>query len=123
MTTTLPEEGFTFLDWSWDVTAARALTEGRAVQQADITQAPTMLVRLDEDHWPTVDLTDPIIVGWTPDFGGGDRATLPLDGWHRIRKAQHEGLTTLPALLLTPEESDACLLARPRRTRRPRRAR
>lgn len=119
-----PVDAFRFLSWSWDVTAALRLVEGRNPQQVAITNAPTSFIHLDDDHWPTVDLTAPILVGWTPtNLPGGERAPLPLDGWHRIRKAQHEGLVTLPGLLLTPDESDACLLTRPRTTRRPRRAR
>lgn len=111
----LDDEVFTFLLWRWSITRARRLLAGRPAQPADISDAPTMLVRIDEEHLADVDLDEPIIVGWTPANGQtGERAPMPLDGWHRIARAQRAGRGELPALLLTPEESDRCLLAGPR---------
>lgn len=114
------DEAFTLLAWQWDVAAARTILDGRPVTEVDVRDAPVMFIGIDEAHWPTVDLTDPIIVGWTPATSTGERSPLPLDGWHRIRKALEQGRSHLPARVLTPEESDACLISRPRRPRRSR---
>jgi hypothetical protein len=38
---------------------------------------------------------------------GGELSHLPIDGWHRIKKALKQGIKALPAYVLTLEESQA----------------
>ena len=85
--------------YSWNISAAEALVAGRDPQQVDIRQWVTQLssANINESHWPTADLTKPLIIAPLPRTG----ELRPIDGWHRIRRAAAEGVTTLPAHVLT----------------------
>jgi len=53
---------------------------------------------------PNFDLSFPVIVA---DIKG---QILPIDGWHRIAKAVDSGITVLPAVLLTKEETQKVMM-------------
>ncbi|WP_188186951.1 hypothetical protein [Nonomuraea sp. SYSU D8015] len=99
---------FEALAFVWDITAALELVEGRQPNRrinVDDVADLLRLVSIDENYAATVDLTKPILLAPLPDprTGKPDRE-MPIDGWHRIARALHERVTTLPAIALTPEE-------------------
>jgi hypothetical protein len=107
---------FTFAKWRWDVQAAlHIVADGRDVEQVPVFKLAALLgvIRVDEAHIDTVDLTEPILLAPLPDSPDW---VLPIDGWHRIAKAARAGLDTLPAVRLTETESAAIRteLRRPR---------
>ncbi|MFD8529473.1 hypothetical protein ACFV0L_18835 [Streptosporangium canum] len=94
-------EVFHFGPYAWNITAAERVVEGREPDCITVERAAALLflVYIDEAHAATVDLTKPLILAPFADTGN-----IPIDGWHRIWKAQREGVETLPACALTPEE-------------------
>ena len=54
---------------------------------------------LDND----VDLTRPILIVSVP-LSDGEPVTIPIDGYHRLWRAWHDGVETLPAIVLTAEQ-------------------
>ncbi|MFB4284996.1 hypothetical protein ACBJ59_57700 [Nonomuraea sp. MTCD27] len=99
-------EFFQMLGWSWDITAAKKLTQGRAPEGVIVTEwwaAMLNLVAIDAEHAAQVDLSEPLIAATVPTGG-----ILIIDGWHRLCKAVTIGLPELPAVVLTAEEERAC---------------
>lgn len=124
------EEVFTFIRTQWDVRAAKRLLASKniKVHTVDVAECAKLLggstpngnggftiwpgVSVD---WPRVetdltkpeaeqeiDLTIPVIIVQTPQGN-----ILPIDGYHRIAKAQKLGLTEIPAVLLSKKDSKA----------------
>ncbi|MEU6783455.1 hypothetical protein ABZ912_30030 [Nonomuraea angiospora] len=99
---------FEALAFIWDVTAALELIQGRQPNRhinvddwADLLR----FVSIDENHAATVDLTEPVLLAPLPDPSTGQPGMeMPIDGWHRISRALAEGVATLSAIALTPEE-------------------
>ncbi|MFG1965718.1 hypothetical protein [Nonomuraea sp. NPDC049028] len=87
--------------YAWNVTAAMRIVEGREPDCIQVEKAAALLwlVYIDKAHAATVDLTQPLILAPFADAGN-----IPIDGWHRLWKARREGIETLPALALTPDE-------------------
>jgi hypothetical protein len=113
------DEVFTFLTFRWNVTRAWRLAEGREAVTADVSswwaflgpppgQAGNAigLVRVDDGHAATVDLSRPLLFVTHPDFG-----PVLIDGWHRLRKAQIAGQRLLPVVVLTEDEEDQVRIA------------
>lgn len=73
-----------------------------------ITPGPSF----DALHALTVDLTRPLILAAVPTTSGG-RCTLLIDGTHRLARGFIEGVETLPAWLLSTDETDAITRIRP----------
>ncbi|MEV4581509.1 hypothetical protein AB0K16_50570 [Nonomuraea jabiensis] len=99
-------EIFQMLGWSWDITAAKQLTQGRAPEGLIMTEwwaAMLNLVAIDAEHAAQVDLSEPLIAATVPTGG-----ILIIDGWHRLCKAMTMGLPELHAVVLTAEEERAC---------------
>ncbi|UBU16614.1 hypothetical protein [Nonomuraea gerenzanensis] len=96
-----PREVFRFGFYAWNITAALRIVEGREPDRVNVKEAATLLwlIYVNESHAATVDLAQPVLLA--PFAGAGH---IPIDGWHRIWKARREGVETLPALALTPEE-------------------
>lgn len=98
-------ETFTMLADRWDIDKARAVLDQSPREPIQVPIASALqiigLIRIDEVHAQTVDLSAPIIVALTP-----DGLPLPIDGWHRIWRASVEGYMTLPAYVLTLKESE-----------------
>lgn len=102
MTTTEPQEDrdyFSFLTYTWDVTAAAALATDLPVQPFTVRSAFQVLpfVRVDEEHAKGVDLSLPLL---TVHLKEVDSAFV-IDGWHRLHRAAKEGVESLPCKLLT----------------------
>ncbi|MEU9305728.1 hypothetical protein [Streptomyces sp. NPDC048269] len=57
------------------------------------------IIRVDEKHAAHVDLTEPVLVACVADIG----TTMLIDGWHRLYRAQTEGLTHLPCRVIDEE--------------------
>jgi nitrogen fixation protein len=96
-------ECFCFLSYCWDVTAAKQIAANLPIGRFDPTSWFGWLgaITLDEDHIPTVDLERPIIAVKLADAGG---ASMIIDGWHRIARAQRDGLTDLPVTVLDEDQ-------------------
>jgi hypothetical protein len=98
---------FHFMTKAWNIDAAQALLEKkpRKPRLVDISTAMN-LIRTDQAYVDSIDLdrAAPIIVGTiTID---GKEYWMPLDGWHRIRRAKDLGVKKLPAYVLTKKETD-----------------
>jgi hypothetical protein len=98
------DDHFTFMAARWNVSEALRTYGDRQPSTADLTLSFHILpsIRIEEQRWPGVDLACPIIIATIAD--GDDTLPLVIDGWHRVRKAQEEGLTQLPAIILSPDE-------------------
>lgn len=99
---------FVFGIWRYDIDLAQDLIAAspRATRLIDVPQLASMfslgIIRVDEAYARSADLAVPLIVAPLPDEGH-----LVIDGWHRIWRALQEGVATLPAYLLTAEETKA----------------
>ena len=117
-------EGFTFLFKSWDVAKAWTLVAEQAPHGTIVVEewaramfrAPSAADMLDKSkiyamsvHVDTawcldndVDLTRPILIASVP--MSDEMLTIPIDGYHRLWRAWHDGIETLPAIVLTTEQ-------------------
>ncbi len=97
------EEIFQFLATMWDINQVKQLIidDPREVKSVSVPELRNFasLVRTDKDRAAEADLNHPIIVAR---FNQG---YIPIDGYHRIRRALDEGLDSLPAVFLTAQES------------------
>lgn len=118
-------EGFTYVHLRWDVAKAWTLVADVA-PDSHITVAewapalfgaPSPEAMLDPSRiyvgvgvdtaWcltNDVDLTRPVLVVTRTLPNGGATVTLMIDGYHRLYRAWHDGVETLPAIMLTPEQ-------------------
>lgn len=96
-------ETFHFLAYSWDVTAAQQIAADLPVHRFDPMPWFGWLgaVALDEDRIATADLERPIIGVKIAEANG---APLIIDGWHRIARAQCDGITELPVTILDEDQ-------------------
>jgi hypothetical protein len=94
---------FQFLAYRWDVTRAQQIAADLPVGRFDPQSWFRWLgaIRLDEDHIPAADLTRPIIA---VKLSGADGSPMIIDGWHRLARAQREGVTDLPVVLLNEDQ-------------------
>lgn len=60
------------------------------------------------EAWEPVNLAIPVIV--LTRAPKHQYPLVPIDGWHRISKAKKLGLISLPCVLLSKQESDACVI-------------
>lgn len=107
-------EWFQFLVHGWDVEKAKTFVPDEVEDTIDPREVESMVnsilgVSVDEEYAMSdaVDLTEPVIIGWfdvEDDDGELIRQHLVIDGWHRVYRALEEGVETLPAYMLTPEE-------------------
>lgn len=105
MTTTEEIDGhdyFTFLSYTWDVTAAADLAAGLPVQPFVVKSAFHLLpfIHVDQEHALTVDLEEPLLAVYLKEVD----SPLVIDGWHRVARAAKEGVTELPCWLLTADQ-------------------
>lgn len=103
-------EGHTYL---WNVTRAKAIVEERPrepdlfrpqEQGVSVAHIAQRYPSLDWEYARTTDMSLPLL--FVP-FAG---AAQLIDGWHRLGRAVLEGVTELPAYLLTEEEARQCLV-------------
>jgi hypothetical protein len=96
-------EVFQFLSYRWDVTHAQQIAADLPVGSFDPQPWFGWLgaIGLDEAHIPVVDLTRPIIAVRIREADG---AVMIIDGWHRLARAQRDGVTELPAVLLDEDQ-------------------
>ncbi len=104
-----PEKTVEGLDGIFDVQKAKQIIAAtpREIEKIDLVKNEAYFrsyvddeVNLKDDiDWNTVDCSIPLIFVRLP---GGK---LQIDGKHRLAKAMRTGLKTLPAIILTPEES------------------
>lgn len=108
---------FRFMAKAWDIDQAMEILKKnpREPKKVDVSKAD-LPVRTDPDHVPYANLRDPIIIGTIKDKGG--EFWLPIDGWHRIRRAQQLGIRKLPAFVLTSKETSSIEIDRPPRRER-----
>jgi hypothetical protein len=91
-------ELFRFLAFAWDVTQAHRRAADYPIHQVDIAVLAgfATLIRVNPAHLDQADLSRPILIAPIPEAGN-----LVIDGWHRIHRAVRDGLTHLPARVLT----------------------
>ncbi|WP_165964080.1 ParB N-terminal domain-containing protein [Actinomadura sp. KC216] len=96
-------EVFQFLSWRWDITKAQEIAAELPVQRVDPKPWFGWLgaIALNEDHIPTVALDRPIIAVRLRELDG---AAMIIDGWHRIARAQRDGVTELPIVVLDEDQ-------------------
>ena len=100
--------------WHWSILAATAFAQARnevvVISLAEMEITAPMLLHLYPDIDPayalTTDLSQPLLFAPI-----GDKVRL-IDGSHRVMKALFHRIDELPAYFLTPEESEASLIAR-----------
>ncbi|GAA4314670.1 hypothetical protein ACFQY7_36045 [Actinomadura luteofluorescens] len=94
---------FVLLGWAWDVAlAARAATR-YPVTHARVSEIGA-LIRVDQDHAETVDLSHPLLAVPPSEVG----TPIVIDGWHRLHKARQTGVTELPVVFLNADDERAC---------------
>ncbi|TDB91214.1 hypothetical protein E1264_02685 [Actinomadura sp. KC216] len=96
-------EVFQFLAFRWDITKAQQIAADLPVHRCDPQPWFGWLaaVALDEDHIPAVDLDRPIIAVRLREADG---AAMIIDGWHRVARAQRDGVTELPIVVLDEDQ-------------------
>jgi hypothetical protein len=122
-------ESFNLLMYSWNIDEAKKILAARPRESVEVPLASVrglidyppkpdgasiMSVWVDTDHVSHVDTTIPGIMGYLPisvplvgkTNDASNRHRWPIDGYHRIARAIDLGLTTVPMLMLTAEESD-----------------
>ena len=108
-------EVFRLLVWTWDISEAHRLAASYPVHQVDIGGlvgfAP--LIRVNPAHLDAVDLAVPILIVPVPELGN-----LVIDGWHRIHRALRDGVTVLPARVLSEVDEQHCRIRPAGRTDR-----
>jgi hypothetical protein len=89
-------------EFAWNIDQADAIVSGRQPSELEIARwVPGLPEReINEEHWPTVDLTKPLIA--VPFPGTGE--LFLIDGWHRVRRASEEGVSVLPVHVMTIDE-------------------
>jgi nitrogen fixation protein len=96
-------EVFQFLTYRWDITKAWKIANGLPVRR--FNAQPWFgwlgLIQIDEDHLASADLERPVLVVKIRELGG---APLVVDGWHRLAKAQRDGVAELPVVVLDEDQ-------------------
>ena len=108
-------EVFRLLAWAWDIREAHRLAAGRSVIQVDIGGLVgfASLIHVDTAYLDEVDLSVPILIAPVPELGN-----LIIDGWHRVHRALREGVTVLPARVLSEADEQHCRIRPAGRTDR-----
>ena len=96
-------EVFQFLTYRWNVTKAQQVAATLPVRQfnAEPWFGWLGLIHVDEDHLQDANLDRPILMVKIRELGG---SALVIDGWHRLAKAQREGVTELPVIVLDEDQ-------------------
>lgn len=121
------KQAFSFMSFAWDIDKALALVAGREPEGcidptacADGFLGPEMTPGQDYERIPIsiigvnvyhalserVDTTRPIIIAEIK--VGDSMMKMIIDGWHRIWRGRHDGIESIPAYILTPEEERSC---------------
>ncbi|WP_059007903.1 ParB N-terminal domain-containing protein [Streptomyces specialis] len=92
-------EFFQFLTFRWDVTRAKEIAAGITPVRLNPEPFYGLLsaIEINEQHAARVDITRPLLAVKIRDFDG---AALIIDGWHRVARAQRDGITDLPVIVL-----------------------
>jgi hypothetical protein len=130
-------EYFNFLAFQWDISKAKRLVSNRKPDthirvedvygtflspydaepevDADGNKSYSLsLIRIDTEHALAMDvsrLAEPLIGVALPTGEDGGRDNILIDGWHRVYRAFHEGVETLPIYILNDDEELACRTA------------
>ncbi|RFS81500.1 hypothetical protein D0T12_31625 [Actinomadura spongiicola] len=96
-------EVFQFLAFRWDITKAQQIAADLPVHRFDPRPWFGWLaaIALDEDHIPAVDLDRPLIAVRLREADG---SAMIIDGWHRVARAQRDGVTELPIVVLDEDQ-------------------
>jgi hypothetical protein len=136
----LEYETFSLLAWEWDVAKAKRLVEGipHEVGMQSLESLKSWIGKRKPDEedvimddgrkakrlsgfgmiaidWDRVDEITEDQIGAVPLIVaplGGDNGHTLIDGWHQAAKAIELGITELPSVVLTIEESRACITQR-----------
>ena len=96
-------EMFQFLTYRWDITEAGKIAAGLPVHR--FNPQPWFgwlgLIQIDPEHMASADLERPILVVKIRELGS---SPLVIDGWHRLAKAQRDGVADLPVIVLDEDQ-------------------
>lgn len=79
------------------------------VKMADLKSLAGFISTEETDK--EINLNVPLIIAQFT-TADGHQQVLPIDGWHRIKKAIKDGLETLPCVVLTARETKRVIYAR-----------
>lgn len=108
-------ETFTFLNRRWSVDKARDIIESKRKRAMifEVQCASTILpfIHVDEEHATSdqIDLDKPCIMIECK-MPRGELGHMFIDGWHRIWRANKDGVEHLKTFCLTVEEAKECEL-------------
>jgi hypothetical protein len=98
------DDFFSFLTFTWNVTAARVLVEGRiangTVTPSQVVGEAGKIIRMSPEEIAAADTTTPLIY---LDIPGLDQPMI-IDGWANIFRAAELGITTYPVHRLSEAE-------------------
>lgn len=96
-------EVFQFLAYRWDITKAWKIAETLPVRR--FNPQPWFgwlgLIQIDEEHLASADLERPILIVKIRELGS---SPLVVDGWHRLARAQRDGVADLPVIVLDEDQ-------------------
>jgi hypothetical protein len=96
-------EFFQFLAFRWDVTRAQQIAADLRVHRMNPEPWFGWLgaIRIDEEYVPRADLDRPVIAVRIREADGN---AVIIDGWHRVARAQREGISELSVVLLDEDQ-------------------
>ena len=99
----VPLERFSFGDMTFDIDAAKELCGGQANNEIIVDQAWSHKINIDKIAAMNSKSTNPVIIAQIPT----EKGIFPIliDGHHRLFKAHEEKKKTIPAFVLTPEQT------------------
>lgn len=99
-------EFFDFFTYRWDVT--RAWQIAASLPAGEFNAEPWFgwlgLIQIEEDHLASADLGKPILIVKIRELNS---SPLIVDGWHRLARAQRDGVTRLPVVVLNEDQEYA----------------
>lgn len=118
------QEVFHFIDKRWDISKAKIIANDPKHQVFDVPvetyamacislrgkmRPMVIAVNYDRPDWAGIDTSVPLIIA-SYQLNSQKRYYLIIDGHHRLAKAYEDGLKMMPAVMLSDEESDDCLM-------------
>ncbi len=113
--TTQFRETFSILGMSFDVDLGNQLAENLPLGNLPVDAWKSWLsaktstgfkpgIYTNEDHLDNVDLEKPLLLALVK-FPSGTTSPMIIDGWHRLARALRDDVDSLPARMLSPEDS------------------
>lgn len=98
-----PLERFSFGDLTFDIDAAKEMCGGVPNDEVEVSDRWSIKINVDRVAAMRSTSDKPVLIAQIPTKDG--LKPLLIDGHHRMYKATQEGVDTLPAYILSPEET------------------